>query len=81
MLFVIAIISAVVWHFFLHRFWVSCVLSTLTSTLVTWSLFVYHFGTFDDYWVKNMALTLVVSFLSAIVIGSIFLYVRKTKGQ
>lgn len=69
MVYIVAVISAIAWHIAYKKYWGSCFLSTMTSTLLSFMLLSSHFGWVDKVFFKNLLIVISVSFVISVVIG------------
>ena len=78
MIIIVAIVVALIWHFLLERMWPSTIGSTITSTIVSFTIFSSHIGWLDKTFYKNIAIILAVSFSVSLIIGILFTAKRKS---
>jgi len=69
MIYIIATLSAIIWHIKLKHFWKATLGSTITATLISWALLSSHFGWLDKTFVNNLILTVSISFVISVIIG------------
>jgi len=79
MIFIIACVSALIWHFLLEKMWLSNVGATITSILISSSLMSSHFGWLDATFYKNLFTVVTISLVISIFFGIAFKVVRKNK--
>ena len=79
MLYIVPLIIAPYCNLLLKNLWLATLASTITSTMIIWGLFANHFGTFDAYFYKNLAITSSITFVISLIIGIIIHIRRKRK--
>ncbi len=72
----LSILSALIWNYWTARSWLAFVGATLTATFLTWLLLMTHFGWMDEVFLKNLAITLGLTAIPALLITGARKFVR-----
>jgi hypothetical protein len=76
MIYIISLLTAVIWHSFLRRLWLAIIGSTMTSSLLSWLLLMSHFGWLDRIFFINLLMTVSIALAISIFVGLIFSIAR-----
>lgn len=72
----LSIISALMWNLWTARFWLAFIGATLTATFLTWLFTMSHFGWMDETFLKNLAMTLGLTAIPAMLVSGARKYIR-----
>ena len=81
MIFIVTLITAVIWHFLLERLWLASIGSTLSAMLITLALASSHLNIHGDKFHIEILQLLLISFTISVLVGYIFKLARSKNAK